>query len=278
MPNPLSYSNWQSFHHDTLKTFTGKDIVISYSGGKDSSILVDFFLRAQPIYGFTLHVHAVAFPTHVFPFEDKEALDQYWQDRGVNIVWHGPGTHCDADLDRLFDEKKSPCVLCSQAKKSSLFTHFKTQDTCWENLVIVIGYTLWDLASATIEHALRTGFGQGSAGSYQGRRPEDRFLEIAQRFYPLLTLSSGLSVFKPLIRYNDTDIADLTRTCDIPLTRGNCRFKSYRPKRLLAEYYSLFGLHFTYDDVYAFAQKAFDMPKIDFFRKIPMKDYVTQMI
>ncbi len=278
MSNPLSYSSWQSLHHDTLTTLNGKDIVISYSGGKDSSLLVDFFLRARPVYGFTLHVHGVAFPTHVFRPEDQEALSRYWRDRGVDIVWHGPGTHCEADLDRLFEGKSSPCVRCSQAKKSSLFAYFKARETCWENLVVVIGYTLWDLASATVEHALRTGFGGGATGSYQGRRPEDRFLEIAQRFYPLLELSNGLRIFKPLIQYNDTEIADLTRALDIPLTRGECRFKAYRPKRLLAEYYSLFGLQFTYADVYAFARKAFDMPAIDFFQKIEMNAYVTQMI
>ncbi len=278
MNNYLSYSRWQTHHHQTLKTFSGKDLVISFSGGKDSSILVDFFSQAQATYGFHLQVHGVAFPIHVFLPKELERLSRYWHDRGIDIVWHGPGERSEADMDQLLERGQSPCVLCSQAKKARLFTHFKANETRWENLVIVIGYTLWDLASATVEHTLRSGFGGGGKGNYQGRSPEDRFLEISQRFYPLLELNNGLTVFKPLIRYNDPDIAALVEDRNIPLTREACRFKSYRPKRLLAEYYGLFGLNFTYDDVYAFARKAFDLPEIEFFQQVALKDYVAQMI
>jgi tRNA(Ile)-lysidine synthase TilS/MesJ len=278
MDTVLSYLNWQEMHHQTLKTFSQKKIVISFSGGKDSSLLLDFFIQAQQEYGFELHAHGVAFPCHVFPAQEQNRLSRYWLGRGIDIVWHGASDEQEAGLDQLVDQEQSPCVLCGQTKKASLFAHFKAEQTDWKNLVIVIGYTLWDLASATIEHTLRVGFGGGGGGNFQGKSPEDRFLEISQRFYPLLKLDNGLMIFKPLIQYNDSDIAAAAEKNNIPLALEPCRFKFYRPKRLLADYYNLFGLNFNYDDVFKFAKTAFNLPEKQFFQKLELKSYVDQMI
>lgn len=278
MGNDLSYFRWREKYHQTLKTFYKKKIVISFSGGKDSSVLLHFFQQAQQEYGFDLHAHGVAFPCHVFLPREQDRLSQYWQGRGIDIVWHGANDQQEALLDQLVDKEESPCVLCGQTKKASLFSHFKAEQTDWKNMVIVIGYTLWDLASATIEHTLRVGFGGGGIGNFQGKSPEERFLEISQRFYPLLKLDTGLMIFKPLIHYNDSDISVVAEKNNLPLTHEECRFKFYRPKRLLAEYYNLFGLNFDYNDVFEFAKKAFNLPEKQFFQKLELKAYVEQMI
>jgi len=278
MENDLSYFRWREKHHLTLKTFYKKKLVISFSGGKDSSLLLHFFIQAQQEYGFDLHAHGVAFPCHVLLPREQDRLSQYWQGHGIDIVWHGASDQQEAGLDQLFDKEESPCVLCGQTKKTSLFSYFETEQTDWSNMVVVIGYTLWDLASATIEHILRVGFGGGGTGNFQGKSPENRFLEISQRFYPLLELDNGLMIFKPLIYYNDSDISTAVKKNRIPLTHEQCRFKSYRPKRLLADYYTLFGLNFDYNDVFAFAKKSFNLPEKQFFQKLRLKAYVDQMI
>lgn len=277
MTQRLSFSDWQQRHRTALETFQGKTIVISYSGGKDSSLLLNFFQQAAQVYGFKLDVHGVAYPCHIFPQDEQARLSRYWQSQGIDIAWHG-ATDSDAVLDKVFDSKESPCVLCSKSKKQALYSHFNARDIDWKKTVIVIGYTLWDLASAVIEHTLRQSFGGGDQGDFQGRRAKDRFLEIAQRFYPVLEMENGLEVFKPLIHYNDTDIAQVVTALDIPLTRTECRFKLYRPKRLLAEYYTLFGLNFSYEDVFSFAQKAFDFPTQNFFQNQEISSYVSEMI
>lgn len=278
MDNELSYFHWREKHHQTLKTFDRKKIVISFSGGKDSSILLHFFQQAQQEYDFDLYSHGVAFPCHVLTPQEQDRLSHYWQGRGIDIVWHGASEQQEAELDRLIDKKESPCVLCSQTKKTNLFSHFKAEQTDWENLVIVIGYTLWDLASATIEHTLRVGFGGGGTGSFQGKSPESRFLEISQRFYPLLKLGNGMTIFKPLITYNDSEISAAVEKNNIPLTLEPCKFKSYRPKRLLADYYNQYELNFDYNAVFAFAKTAFNLPEKQFFQKLELKAYVDQVI
>ncbi|WP_321491826.1 hypothetical protein [uncultured Desulfobacter sp.] len=277
MVEKISFSGWQSIHHQTLESFRGKTVVISYSGGKDSSLLLNFFQQAESIYGFDLDVHGVAYPCHVFPKEEQIRLSLYWQDQGIDITWHN-SRDGDQALDKVFKGQKSPCVVCSQLKKNVLYSYFNSRHTDWNNTVVVIGYTLWDLASAVIEHVLRQNFGGGDQGDFQGRCAKDRFLEIAQRFYPILEMENGLHVFKPLIRYNDTDIAQAVTDLNIPLTRAECRFKLYRPKRLLAEYYTLFGLNFSYEDVFAFARKAFDLPDQNFFQTQEISSFVSNMI
>ncbi len=277
MSDTVSFSIWQGIHHRILESFQGKNIVVSYSGGKDSSLLLNFLQQAVPVYGFHLHVHGVAYPCHVFPKDEQARLSKYWQDHGLDIIWH-TGQDSDAPLDGVFKNKKSPCVACSKEKKQALYSYFDSRNTDWKNMVIVIGYTLWDLASAVVEHTLRESFGGGDQGDFQGRPAKDRFLEIAQRFYPVLDMGNGLKVFKPLIRYNDTDIARAVSALDIPLTREECQFKMYRPKRLLAEYYTLFGLNFSYEDVFSFAKKAFEFPDQDFFQAREMVSYVSDMI
>lgn len=278
MTQQLSHAHWLVLHEKTLASFKAKELIVSYSGGKDSSLLLDYLLRSQKDFGYTLHAHGVAFPCHVFLPREQARLDRYWQERGLPIVWHGPGPRNDEELARMVEAGKSPCVVCSQAKKDQLLGHFQAREIPWENLVVVIGYTLWDLASATVEHMLRTCFGPEGDGTFQGRDPGDRFLEISQRFYPVLRMANGLSVFKPLIRYNDPDIAAIVAAKGIPITKQACRFKSLRPKRQLSRYYRLFGLKFTYDDVYAFARKAFDIPDIDYFQQMDLTRYVTRII
>ena len=278
MNNRLSYTRWIETHHSTLKAFASKQLVLSFSGGKDSSVLLHFFSLARQNYDFDLHVHGVAVPSHVLDTREKDRLSRYWKNRDIEIVWHGSDPEQEARMDEVVAKGESPCLLCSRIKKNRLLSYFNTRQVSQQNLVVVIGYTLWDLASATIEHTLRAGFGGGGTGNFQGTCPEDRFLEISQRFFPLLELDNGLTVFKPLIHYNDPQIQVAAEEYGIPTTRKDCRFKRLRPKRLLAEYYSMFGLDFNYDDVRAFAGKAFHLPEIDFFQSLDIKTYVHKMI
>jgi tRNA(Ile)-lysidine synthase TilS/MesJ len=278
MNNYLCYSTWEEKYKNILNSISNKTIVVSFSGGKDSSVLLHFFLKAAERYSFKLEAHGVAFPCHVMTQTEQTRIGDYWESRNIEITWHNGDQIDDSNLDDLANRGESPCVFCSQIKKKTLFSHFKQADTEWQDIVVVLGYSLWDLVSASIEHTLRTKCGNLGSGKFQGKNPEDRFQETSQRFYSKLNLKDGLIIFKPLITYNDKDIHEVITQNKIPLTRTNCKHKPYRPKRLLGDYYETFGLNFEFDKVFNFAKNTLGLPDRHYFENQEMEDYVNHMI
>jgi len=278
MDSKLNYSNWKKDHRSILKSFPGKEVVMSYTGGKDCSIILDFILRAGKEFGFDFQTHAVLFPHHVFTDIDKDRLDSYWSERGVNIIWHET-EQTDQYLDDALKRGFNPCSTCSQIKKTFFINYLKNSVTDWKPDIIIMNYSLWDIVSATIEHTLGTIYSiPGHSNSLRGKNPEERFIETSQRFYPLLKLQNGLTIFKPLIKYNDQDISNAVSEIKIPLSLTPCKYKEFRPKRLFATYYEKMDLKFEYDKVFEFAKKALNLPDISYYEQIGMKEYLNKMI
>jgi hypothetical protein len=151
--------------------------------------------------------------------------------------------------------------------------------TDWEPLVLVMGYSLWDLISATVEHILTARLSHPDESPSGRLKPtEERFLETSQRFYPILKLNGGPSILKPLILYNDQDILDVISRHAIPLTQTICKYKDFRPKRLLAEYYHRSALEFDYQKVFEFAKKVLDLPEPSYYENVDPNQYLKKMI
>ena len=184
---------------------------MAYSGGKDSSVVLHFLEKASRTYNFDLEARGIIIPEHVLTGTERKKLEDYWQKRGIYISWHKIND-ADIKLKEAPDQGISPCLICNRTKKNELLSYFRHTKPDWEKLVMVISYSLWDLVSACIEHITGGIFAdQELSIAAKGKDPEDRFMEIAQRFYPLIKLQSGLTVFKPLIYYNDQDILETVK-------------------------------------------------------------------
>jgi len=274
----LNYSIWKKDHKSILESLSGKEIVVAYSGGKDSSIILDFILRAEKEFGFNFRTHAVRFPHHVFTDAEKKRLDSYWSERGVSIVWHEV-SQTDQYLDDAVKRDLNPCSRCSQFKRDLIINYLKNSATDWKPDVIILGYSLWDIVSATIEHTLGTIYSlPGHPNLLRGKISEERFIETSQRFYPFLKLQNGLAIFKPLIKYNDQDILNAVSDAQIPLVSIPCMYKEFRPKRLLASYYKKLRLKFEYSEVFEFAKNAYNLPDISYYEHVGIKEYLDKMI
>lgn len=278
MNHQLNYPSWVERHRYVLETLPNKQVMMFFSGGKDSSIVLHLLQLASADFHFTFETHTGVFPHHVFSPEDRQKLDTYWQKRGVTINWHDV-LESDDQLATALAEGTSPCLVCNTAKKRQLLNYIKGSGLDTASLVIVISYSLWDLVSATIEHILGSVYASPQyTPSINGKPREERFLETFQRFYPLLQFTNGFSVFKPLIYYNDQAIIDLIRRENIPLLCTSCNYKEYRPKRLFGQYYEKMNLQFEFQDVLNFARNTLHLPDEAFFTQLGEEGYLKKAI
>jgi tRNA(Ile)-lysidine synthase TilS/MesJ len=249
-----------------------------FSGGKDSSVALHFLQHAGTEYGFTFDTHAGVFPHHVYPSSERDKLDQYWKNRGIPINWHDV-RESDDRLASALEEGMSPCLICNTAKKRDLMEYIKTQGIDMNSLVIVMSYSLWDIVSASIEHILGAVFNaKEAAPAFRHKSAEERYLETFQRFYPMLRMPAGFSIFKPLIYYNDQDIRSVLKSERIPVLSTTCDYRQYRPKRLFAQYYEHMNLQFDFTEVFNFAQKALNLPAESHFTQMGGEHYLNKVI
>lgn len=278
MKSRLNYSTWKTSNQAILKDLSGKMVMIAYSGGKDSSVGLYLIQKAAEEFGFSYEAHGVFFPTHVYSAKDVKRIESYWHKRNVNIHWHKVPVS-DTCLEQALKDGQSPCLTCTQTKKKFLISYLNQMVSDWNSIVIIMSYSLWDLVSATLENISGAIFSDNShSKSLQGKSSEERFIETAQRFYPLLKLKQGPTIYKPLIKYNDQDIHKFILENQIPLTTTSCKFKEFRPKRTFATYYEKTDLFFEYSKVLDFSKKSLNLPDISYYEKIESSEYMNRII
>ncbi|KPJ75790.1 MAG: hypothetical protein AMJ54_13990 [Deltaproteobacteria bacterium SG8_13] len=278
MSKELSYANWKNEYQSVLSCFSDKTIMLAYSGGKDSSAALNLMKQAQQEFGFHMEVHGVVFPNHVLTGDEQGRLKQYWRKKEIEIHWH-ESSIVEQELANAVTNGEIPCRVCNKAKKKVLINYFKETHSNFESIVLVMSYSLWDLVSATIEHILGSIYSADGLNNADTRlRLKNRFNETSQRFYSLLTLKDGLTIFKPLINYNDQHILDYLSTHQIPIVANSCQYKEYRPKRWFANYYHNAGLQFDIENVRTFARNALAVPDISFYENIEAGNYFRNII
>ena len=274
----LNYSAWKTANQEILKGLSDKKVLVSYSGGKDSSVVLYLIQKAAEEFNFSYEAHGVFFPAHVYSDADLKKIDSYWDKRNVNINWHQVSVS-DECLDEALKNGQSPCLTCTQTKKKILISHLNRVISDWNSIVIVMSYSLWDLVSAMLEHISGAIFSDKScSGSLQGKSPDERFVETAQRFYPLLKIKRGPTIYKPLIQYNDQDINYFIAENGIPLTTISCNYREFRPKRIFATYYQKTDLFFDYSKVLDFSKKTLKLPDISYYEEIDLEEYMKRVI
>ena len=224
--------------------------------------------HARKEYDFTIQVHSGAYPRHRYPQSEIDRLSGYWQSKDMRINWHRV-----AESDAVLEEGGNPCLKCQEIRKNLLQRYLKKTVSNWRDVVLVISYSLWDLVSYAIENVLHRQFAipDIAQGSHQ------RFIETAQRFYPLLEMKDGYRIFRPLIHYNDQDIKSLIDTRSIPVLAIPCAHKDKRPKRILGQYYASQGLRFDYDQVLTFARSALELPDRSVFKNMAKDEYLGKV-
>jgi tRNA(Ile)-lysidine synthase TilS/MesJ len=270
MKSDISYSHWKNEHESILKDLPHKNVFLLFSGGKDSSLAMDYLLRAGKEFGFDFEAHASAYPVHRYTDAEKKRIESYWRKRGGNVKWHSM-----EQTDNYIKNEANPCLLCQKLRKRTLKKGLAESVPDWEGLVIIICHTLWDIASYSVEHMLTDIFPvpDGESDPHKSKR----FIQTAQRFYPVLKMKEGYMVFRPMIKYNNTDIQKAIANRGIPILSIPCKFKALSPKRIMEEYYEKTGLRFDYSRIFDFAKKSLNLPDITAYTSIKKEKYLLKV-
>jgi tRNA(Ile)-lysidine synthase TilS/MesJ len=239
---------WEKQNAGYLARCTGKKVLVTYSGGKDSSVCVHLLHGVAEKYGFEVEAHLYAFPRHLYNPAYRAAVTGYWEAHGVPFGYHEPSP-TDPDILGLSD----PCLLCQKTRKQALALLFPRLGIPLPKLVLVSGHSLWDLAGYALEHLINHELGEQKPQN--AKHAHDRFLEISQRFYPYLEMKEGYAVYRPMHFLNQEEIRLLLRESGAPPEDAACQFAVNRPKKFLGKYFEKFGIEFSYEGVTAFAKK-----------------------
>lgn len=269
MDSITCYQEWRQYNKGILKDLSKKSILMLYSGGKDSSFALDLLSRAARDFNFDFKTHAGAFPNHRYTNQEKKRLNSYWNEKGVDIIWHN-----FLETDEHLKNAKNPCTPCRDIRKGML-KNIIGQRKDIDQLVVIISFSLWDLVSYSLEHILGDIYTDLQGGV--NHLMSQRFKETAQRFYPYIRMKEGYSIFRPILRYNGNYILDQIKKKGIPVLAAPCAYGNNRPKRVLEAYYNKTGLSFDYENVFHFAEKALGLPDPSQYSSIVKEKYLEEL-
>ena len=113
----ITYEKWRSDNNTELQKLDGKDVIVAFSGGKDSSVVLHFLDLASRTYKFNLEAGGIVIPEHVLTIDERNRLNRYWENRGINILWHSV-KDADKKLSEASGKGMTPCLICNKTKKN----------------------------------------------------------------------------------------------------------------------------------------------------------------
>lgn len=263
------FKKWEIDNKQYLELCSGRELAVAFSGGKDSSVCLLFLNNLKNQYKFTVKAYLYAFPIHRYSDKFHSILKEYWDMEGVEIDYH----RADED-DSLLEKSPNPCRVCQNVRKRQLLELFKLYQNKVKKLVLVSGHSLWDLAGYAVNRLVASELIIDS--KLEEASGEERFAEVAQRFYPFLTMPEGYSVYRPMLFLNQDEIEDVITEESIPVLDIPCKYTNSRPKKVLSGYFGEFGYRFSYERVIEFAEKRLNIPAISEFQKQSHKEYLSK--
>lgn len=94
-------------------------IMVAYSGGKDSALLVYFLSHIQTVVPFDFSFEIFHLNQSYPDFPARGALD-FWQARGIAV--HSQDLAMKQILEEKIAPEQSPCGLCSRLRRGILYT------------------------------------------------------------------------------------------------------------------------------------------------------------
>jgi tRNA(Ile)-lysidine synthase TilS/MesJ len=244
--NPDVFQKWEIHNRDYLNACQKKRLIVTFSGGKDSSACLFLLHKAKDQYNYELEAHLYAYPRHIYREGFKEELLSFWGKQGVKLFFH-----TSEEDDSLLEHQENPCISCQGIRKKALFRLWSSREKSMSNLVIVSGHSLWDLAGYV-------------------------FTEISQRFYPFISMREGYAVFRPMLCLNQKEIEHILEVEALLALDTSCRYSQFRPKKVLGNYFQMFDCQFSYKKIIEFAQNKIGISDTSKIKYLSQKEYLSR--
>src|SRR6056297_1239240 len=192
-------------------------VAITFSAGKDSSAALYLLNAVKEKYSFEISAFLYAFPRHRYTEDLGQELKLFWGALGVELTYQ----MSDVD-DSVLEESENPCRPCQNIRKKVLPELFSRLHRPIEEVVLVSGHSLWDLAGYAMNRLV--GDALADSTTHPQVNSSERFLEISQRFYIHLNMPEGYSVYRPMLVLNADEIEVICEEKALPILDVTCRY------------------------------------------------------
>lgn len=263
------FNKWKVYNDEHLSKCRDKHVVVTLSAGKDSSACLYFLNQAKVEYGYDISGVLYAFPKHRYTEGYREQVLPFWKKQGIEIECRESPVG-----DEILEKGGNPCRPCQDLRKKELPNLFDFLSRSPDEVVIVSGHSLWDLAGYAMDRFVANEL--AASTDYAESFSDERFLEISQRFYPFLSMNEGYSIYRPMLFLNAEEITSVCAENSLPLLEVPCRYSMQRPKKMLGVYFTRFGYQFEYSQVVAFAKKYLKIADLEDIQNTAQEEFLTR--
>lgn len=234
--------------------------VLFWSGGTESTCLMDAAIKQKLYEICDLTVLMVTFPQELYPKQRIDELKRFLGGYPIHTVILTPEAAIPPEIPYA-----SACGVCKSIRRGVIAGHLDGMLSRDGETVLITGHSLDDLASYTLE-LIAAQFQRNGAG---GR---DRFLECVNKFHEFFWYSDKIAFYRPLARIAKQELRPVE---DGPLNviHEKCYWSNQR-KRILQSYFESSGIMLSYDRVKDVFLRNFNMPDDDEFRGLPYDTYL----
>jgi hypothetical protein len=90
-------------------------------------------------------------------------------------------------------------------------------------------------------------------------------------------MKEGYTIFRPLVKRNADEIVETVAQEGLPILSIPCKYRDFRPKRILEAYYEKMGQRFDYDQVIDFARRSLSLPDISAYADLEKEEYLLRV-
>lgn len=242
---------------------SGKKVVLFWSGGFESTFLLNFFVQNKIQEICELNVIAVTFPQEIYVWEQVDKLKRFGDTEGIKFVILTPEETISHEYPYT-----AACGKCKNIRRKIILEYLRHDVlNSREKTIYITGHNLDDLASYTIELIAKK-FDEGCSEN------RNRFLECSNKFYETFNYSDTITLFRPLATYSKKELLKYNvENSQFTIVDKKCYWSNQR-KRTLQNYFDMGEIALSYDKVKGVFLQNFEMASDEEYSSIPFDTYL----